>query len=125
MDAVQLVSSEVLGLSIETVSVGGKVYVMKPPTIRRMTGAAMYLGGIGEYKSAGELISSIGSDNLAKALSWLVQGDESLCEVFLDCDVNEVAAGVITGLSMIDLGNFMRLSTLARNVRSLIAKPRS
>ena len=125
MDAVKLVSSEILGLSFETVTIGNEVYVMRPPTIRRLCGAAMYLGGISDIKTDADLVKALGADDMAKALSWLLEGDESLYEKFLDCDVNEVAVGVLAGLGMIDPGNFTVLSALARNVRSLIARQRS
>ena len=125
MDAVKLVSGEILGINSETVSIGGEVYVMNPPTIRRLVGASMYLGGVSSFENVTELVRAVASDDLARALSWLVQGDESMTEKFLDCDVNEVALGVVVGINMIDPGNFTALSALARNARSLIAKPRS
>lgn len=125
MDAVKLVSSEILGLNAETVSIGGEVYVVNPPTIRRLAGATMYLGGVSAFENTAELVKAVASDDLARALSWLLNGDESMTEKFLDCDVNEVALGVAVGISMIDPGNFTALSVSARNVRSLIARQKS
>ena len=105
MDAVEIVSSAVLGIECEAVFVGGKVYHLRPPTIRRLAGAAM--------------------EGQAHALSWLVEGNDSLFETFMDCRVDEVQEGIIRGLGMVDPKNFTTLSALQRNVRSLIARPRS
>ena len=122
MDGVQLVSSAVLGIDQEAVFIGGKVYHIYPPTIRRFVGAARYLKGEGETLK--DIILSMDMDGAAKALSWLIRGDESLYDTFLDCPVNEVQDGLIVGLGMLDPQNFIRLSALQRNVRSLIARPR-
>lgn len=124
MDAVELVSSALLGIDHEAVFIGGKVYHISPPTIRRFVGAVRYLKG-GEGESIREVVLSMDLEGAAKALSWLVEGNESLYEAFMDAPVDEVLDGVIRGLSMIDPGNFMRLSALQRSVRSLIARPRS
>ena len=124
MDAIEMVSSAVLGIDQEAVFIGGKVYHIYPPTIRRLVGAVRYLKG-GEGESIREVVLSMDLEGVAKALSWLVEGNESLYEVFLDAPINDVMEGVIKGLSLIDPGNFMRLSALQKSVRSLIAKPRS
>lgn len=124
MDAVELVSSALLGIDHEAVFIGGKVYHIYPPTIRRFVGAARYLKG-GDGDTIKDVILTIDGEGLAKALSWFITGDESLAETFMDAPVNEVQDGVIKGLSLLDPGNFMRLSALRRSVRSLIAKPRS
>ena len=122
MDAVELVSSAVLGIDQEAVFVGGKVYHIYPPTIRRLAGAVRYLKGGGE--TIKDVLLSMDIDGLAHALSWLVRGDESLYEVFLDCPAGEVLDGIIKGLELLDPRNFMMLSALQRNVRSLVARPR-
>lgn len=64
-------------------------------------------------------------EGACKALSWLIQGDEGLYETFLDCPASEIAEAVSKGLSLIDPQNFIKLSALQKNVRSLIAKPKS
>ena len=123
MDAVEIISSAVLGIEREAAFIGGKVYHIKPPTIRRFAGAVRYLKGTGD--TLREVVLSTDGEGLAKALSWFVAGDESLAEVFLDCPLAEVQQGLILALGMLDPQNFIRLSALQRNVRSLIARPRS
>lgn len=122
-DAVELVSSAVLGIEQEAVFIGGKVYHIYPPTIRRLAGAVRYLKGEGE--TIKDIILSMDIDGQAHALSWLIEGNDSLYEKFLDARVDEVQAGIIKGLELLDPRNFMMLSALQRNVRSLVARPRS
>lgn len=124
MDAVTLVSSAVLGIDIETVFIGGRVYTIPPPTVRRFAGAVRYIKE-GNGNTLKDIILSLDMDGACKALSWLIQGDEGLYDALLDSPVNEVMEGVIKGFGMIDPGNFTRLSALQRNVRSLVARPRS
>lgn len=124
MDAVEIVSSAVLGIECEAVFVGGKVYHLRPPTIRRLAGAAMHLRG-GEGDTIKDVVLSMDLEGQAHALSWLVEGNDSLFETFMDCRVDEVQEGIIRGLGMVDPRNFTTLSALQRNVRSLIARPRS
>ena len=124
MDAVEMISAALLGIDHEAVFIGGKVYHIHPPTIRRLAGAVRHLKG-GEGETMKDVILSLDLEETAKALSWLVEGNESLYDVFLDAPANEVVEGVVRGLSLIDPTNFTRLSALQRSVRSLIARPRS
>ena len=123
MDAVELVSSAVLGIEQEAVFIGGKVYHIYPPTIRKMAGAVRYLKGDGE--TIKDIILSTDYEGLSHALSWLIEGNDSLYDTFVDCRVDEVQDGIIKGMDMLDPRNFMMLSALQRNVRSLVARPRS
>lgn len=124
MDAVEMISSALLGIDQEAVFIGGKVYHIYPPTIRRLVGAVRYLKG-GEGETIKAVVLSMDMEGVVKALSWLIRGDESLYDTFLDAPAGEVMEGLVKGLSLVDPGNFMRLSALQRSVRSLIAKPRS
>ena len=124
-DAINLVSSAVLGVDIETIPIGSKVYVAHPPTIRKIAGAGRYLGDFVNIDSATKLLSALSNENLAYALSWLLEGNDSLAEEFKDADVNELAAGVIVCLDMISPQNFTKLSVSARSVRKLIARQKS
>ena len=123
MDAFELVSTAALGIDQEAVFINGKVYHIYPPTIRRMIGAVRCLrGGTGE--TIKDVILSMEPEGMAQALSWLIAGNDSLSDTFMDAPVNEVAQAIVVGLDMLDPRNFIRLSALQRNVRSLIAKPR-
>ena len=123
MDGVKLVSSAILGIDQESVFINGKVYHIYPPTIRRFVGA---IASMGETKgdTIKDVIFNTDMDGACKALSWFIEGNDSLYETFLDAPVSEVQSGLITAFSLIDPQNFIRLSALQRNVRRLIAKPR-
>ena len=119
-----MVSSALLGLDVEVVPLGGKIYLAHPPTIRKIAGASRFLGKVADIKTVGDVIGALSEEDLCHALSWLLEGDDSKAGEFLDSDVNEVAQGIIVCLQLIDPANFSLLSALSRNVRSLIAKPR-
>lgn len=123
MDAIEIVSSAVLGIDIESVFIKNRVYNIKPPTIRRFVGAARYFREC-KGDTLADIIRSMDMEGATKALSWLIEGNESLAETFMDAPMDEVVNALIKGIGMIDAKNFIRLSALQRNVRSLIAQPR-
>lgn len=124
MDGVKLVSSAILGLEQESVFINGKVYILQPPTIRKFVGAVSVM-----KESTGEtikdLIVNLDMEGACKALSWFISGDQSLYDTFLDARVDEIQDALIKAFTLIDPQNFIKLSALQRNVRSLIAKQRS
>ena len=122
-DGVQLVSSAILGIDFEPVMIGGKVYQIYPPTIRKFVGA---ISCMKEVKGDSFLDIIMGMDLVGscEALSWFIKGDGSLKEMFLDCPLSEVQDGLIKALGLVDPQNFIRLSALQRNVRRLIARQR-
>lgn len=121
--ASKIVSSSILGMDFETVIVNGKAYVIHPPTIRKIAGASYYLADIGKVSTIGEIVKSIKDINVAaKALSWLIKGDESLEEELSDGTLDEVVGALEIGFSLISAENFCKLSVLAKNVALLTAK---
>lgn len=112
----KLVSSAILGLDWKNVLVGGRVYTISPPTIKRIAGAGLWLS-VDDHA-----FKDIG--NVTKALSWFIQGDESLAEELSDGTMEEVVAALEVAVSMIGTQNFSKLSTLAKSVQRLIATPR-
>ena len=123
MDGVKLVSSAILGIDQESVFVNGKVYHIYPPTIRKLVGAINCMREC-TGESIKDLIFNMDLEGSCKALSWFINGDESLGAVFMDAPVNEVHEALMVGFSLIDPQNFIKLSALQRSVRSLIAKPK-
>ncbi len=124
-DAARLVSAEVLGFNIRTVIVGGKAYVIKPPTIAKLMGATYHLTEIKEAETLSQLLRSLGQmDSLCKALSCLITEDESLALEFQEGTLDEVVSALETAFDLIDIKNFTRLSTLVRSARMLTAKQR-
>ena len=75
MDAVKLISSAVLGIDCETVLVGGKAYVIFPPTVERIAGAGRFLSDLGEGRTVAEVLGTMQRmDAACRALSWFIQG---------------------------------------------------
>lgn len=109
---------------MEVVFIGGKVYTIHPPTIRTLAGV-IHLMRESTGESIKDIIFNMDLEGCCKALSWFIQGNEGLKDTFMDCPVSEVQEGLIKGFTLLDPKNFITLSALQRNVRSLIAKPRS
>lgn len=123
MNAVKIVTGAIVGLDFETVVVNGKAYAVHPPTIAKICGATAYLSDIGDADTLNGVLKTLTKiDNVAKALSWLIQGDERLAKEFTTASFDEVVNALEIALSMISAENFIKLSTLARSVQSLIAK---
>lgn len=124
--ASKIVSAAVLGKDFETVFVNGNVYVIHPPTIHKIAGAGYYLCYLKEAVTVMAMLRSLKDVEMAsRALSWLIQGDENLCEELSAGTFDEVVEALATGLSMVSAENFYKLSVLAKNVALLTAKQRS
>ncbi len=122
-NAAKIVSSAILGMDGKTIIVNGKAYTIQPPTIKKLVGAGMYLSDISEKEnSMSDILKKLSKDNVAHALSWFIQGDDSLSDELLEGTFDEVILGLESAYSLISTKNFMRLSILARNVASLIAR---
>ena len=105
--------------------VGGKVYFVYPPTIKKLALAAYHLSDLGNGETLRDMIQEMSNaEGAAKALSCLIQGDESLAEDFNNSPYSEVVEALEVALSMLSAQSFCKLSALARNVRSLTAKQR-
>lgn len=124
-NAAKLVSSAILGLDGETVLVGGKVYFVFPPTIKKLALATYHLSDLGEGDTLRDMVREMSNaEGAARALSCLITGDESLAEEFGNCPYAEVVDALEVALGLLSAQSFCKLSALARNVRSLTAKQR-
>ncbi len=125
LKAAKIVSAEVIGLNTKNILVNGKLYVVAPPTIRKMCGAVYYLSEIGDGATMKDMLMAVGrSDRLAHALSWFIQGDDSLADELTDGTVEEIVDGLQTAFDMIGAENFIRLSVLTRSAEMLTARQR-
>lgn len=123
MDATKLVTGEMLGMNGKRIVIAGKSYVIQPPSIKKLCGAAYYLTDCEDADTLkGVLLSISNLDNTCKALSWLVNGDEELTEEFKEGTLDEIVEGICVGLDMLSVENFIRLSSSVRSVRTLTAK---
>lgn len=124
-NAAKIVSSAILGMDFKVVIVNGKSYIVTPPTIKKIAGAAYWLSDVKDGKNIKELLASINDvEPLAHALSWFIQGNDSLFEELSNGTLDEVIDGLESAYSLLSTKNFLRLSVLARNVASLTAKQR-
>lgn len=113
-----------LGLDGETIIVGGKVYYVEPPSIKKIVGCGYYLSDYGGEESLGDYLRKIKDlGSICKALSWLVVGNESKADDLMEGTMDEVISGIEVGMSLIGTANFPRLSVLSKSVQELIAKP--
>lgn len=125
-NAAKLVSSALLGYDCETVFVGGKGYIIEPPTIKRLVGASYYLSDLeGNVRTISDLIGKMTElDKACRALSWFINGDESLADELQGGTLTEVTMALTTAYSLLSTENFIMLSTLAKSVGKMIAKQR-
>lgn len=122
-EAAKIVSASIVGADVTSAVVNGKAYAIHPPTIHKLAGAGVYLSEFGNEETLGDVIKSINSsDKLAHALSWLINGDDSLFNELAEGTFDELVEAVSGAYSLVSLENFMKLSTLAKNVSGLIAK---
>jgi hypothetical protein len=124
-NAAKIASSAILGMDFKVVIVNGKSYIVTPPTIRRIAGAAYWLSDVKDGKTIRELLASINNvEPLAHALSWFIQGDDILAEELSQGTLDEVIDGLDAAYSLVSTDSFLKLSGLARNVADLTAKQR-
>ena len=124
-NAAKIVSSAILGMGFKVVIVHGKSYIVTPPTIKKIAGAAYWLSDVKDGKDIKELLVSINNvEPLAHALSWFIQGNDSLFEELSNGTMDEVIDGLESAYSLLSTKNFLRLSVLAKNVERLAAKQR-
>ena len=121
----KIVSESIIGSDFRTVIVNGKSYTVYPPTIHKLSGAISYLSDVKDAESMREILLSLGeSEAYSKALSWLIDGDESLSEELAKGTYEENVNALDEALSMIDSKVFLKAVSLARSVSLLAAKPR-
>lgn len=116
-----LVADAILGSECQTIVVGGEPYFIKPPTIRKIAGLGRALAGC-EGDSIRSILDTLtNAEKAAEGLSYLLNGDKSLLDKFLDAPLSEVVNGIAAGMSMVGIEDFQKLSALSKSVRKLIA----
>jgi len=124
-DGARMVASAIIGLDYRIAIVNDKSYVIQPPTIAKLAGATYWLCESGTGSTLRDILMSLSkSENLAKALSWFIQGNDELAEELSQGKMLEIVDGLEAAFSMIEAENFMRLSALRKSASRLIAKPK-
>lgn len=122
MDVIKEIASDLLGVGTSKVRIAGKEYVINPPTIERLVGAAQYISEIPDTKDLEKCIVFL--DNACHAVSWFIAGDDSLYLNIRKGRQEEVVEAFVICVSKIDTRNFLKLSVSAKSVRMLIAELR-
>ena len=123
-EGAQIVSSAILGKDFKVVMVAGRSYIITPPTIKRLAGAGYWLSGIKGDTIKDVLLSKENPEAFAHALSWFIQGDDSLFDELSNGTDAEIKGALDEAYSMVFVKNFIELLGSARNVANLIAKPK-
>lgn len=124
-DGAMMIASAIIGLDYKTVIVNDKSYIIEPPTIAKIAGASYWLCDYGEGTTLRDILKCLSkAENLAKALSWLIQENDELSEELAKGSLTEIVDGIEARFSMIEATNFMRLSALQKSARLLVAKPK-
>nr|DAU82799.1 MAG TPA: hypothetical protein [Caudoviricetes sp.] len=124
-EGARMVASAIVGLDYRIIVVNDKSYIIHPPTIAKIAGATYWLCEAGDGKTLREILVSLSkSENLTKALSWFIQGNEDLGEELTKGTLDEIVNGIEAAFSMIEAQNFMKLSALQKSASLLVAKPK-
>lgn len=117
--AAHVVASSILGLDAQSVIIAGRVYIISPPTIRRLAAAAVYLAELDDRTPVATLQTL---KPACQALSVFIHGDDSLTDELQDGTLQEVTDALKIAVTMLSPENFITLSASAKNVLRLTAK---
>ena len=125
--ASKLVSEAIIGNDYAIVYVNNKAYTIKPPTIKRLSGAISCISEIefcenGTFKDM--LLSARDCKAYTKALSWLISGDLSLSDELSEGTFDEVVDALSTGIDLVGINPFLKAVSLTKNASLLAASPR-
>ncbi len=124
--AAKIVSSAIIGADFEVVEVNGKGYIIKPPTIKRISGAIARLSHLALPDGAtlrDIFKSQEHSEEYAYALSYLIQGDYSLAEELSEGTYDEIIEGLLKAFDMLSAKSFSIAVSLTRSASALAASP--
>lgn len=110
----KLVSDIILGNESQKIIVDDKEYVMKPPTIHKIAGAARYLSEL-EADDVTEVMKKLNS--ACVALSYLIQGDDRLAEELSGGTLTEVVNGLSVGLRMLSISELDEVVNFGEEVK--------
>lgn len=125
--ASKLVSDAIIGADYTLVYVNGKAYPVKPPTIKKLAGAISCISGLdlGENGTLKDmLLSCKDCKAYAKALSWLIKGNQSLSSELSKGTFEEVVDALATALDLVGINPFLKAASLTRSASLLAATPK-
>lgn len=123
--AARIVADAILKKDYKTVVVNNKAYTIFSPTIEVLAGVARHFSNLDNGDSLRDILMSFKDIKQAcLALSWLIQKNEDLAEELSQGSFSEIVEALDEGLSLINVEDFIKLSTLVRSVLRLTAKQR-
>ena len=125
--ASKLISDAIIGGDYSIVYVNNKAYPIQPPTIKKLAGAISCISDIdfsedGTFKDM--LIAAKDSYAYAKALSWLIKGDLSICEELMEGTLDDVVDAITSAFDLIGINPFLKAASLTKNASLLAANPK-
>lgn len=124
--AAKLVSSAIVGADFEVIDIGGKAYVLKPPTINRIAGAVSRLSRLALPDCAtlkDMFCAQEDAREYAAALSFFIQENYDLTDELSQGTFEEVVDGLAKALNMISAKSFSTAASLTKSASVLVAKP--
>lgn len=125
--ASKLVSDAIVGGDYTIVYVNSKAYAVTPPTIKRLAGAISCISEL-DFTEDGTikdmLLSTKDCKAYAKALSWLVKGDLSLCDDLCEGTLEEVVDALTASLELVGINPFLKAVSLTKSASLLAATPK-
>lgn len=125
--ASKLVSDAIIGADYTLVYVNGKAYPIKQPTINRLAGAVSCISGLdlGDGVTLKDmLLSAKDSKAYAKALSWLIKGNQTLASELSKGTFEEIVSALSVAFDMVGVTPFLKAASLTRNASLLAATPK-
>lgn len=108
----------------KAVFVGGKVYVMKAPTIRRIMRASVMFSEVGEIENVWDSKTRV---NVIKGLSRMIadriEDEEEIAEALLEGTDEEIREAMEAALSLIVNKDFFVYAGVAREMTKLSVSP--
>ncbi|MBR1525155.1 MAG: hypothetical protein IJ640_00645 [Prevotella sp.] len=118
-----------IGMSAEAVSIGGKEYAMHLPSIISMQKIGEYLAQMATSEMSGKTLDEAvrmmtDKQTMAKAVSYILQGDELLVDELSNSSSEELQEAIIIYHGM-TIQSMKMLKRLAESVGKLIGKQKS
>lgn len=127
-ESAKIVSDAIIGNDFKTVFVNGKAYTLNPPTIIKIAGATSCLSKVkmdDKAQTIKELfLSCKDAKNYARALSWLIEGDDKLADELSEGTYEEVVNALCDGFDLISTSVFYKAVSLMKTASRLTATPR-
>lgn len=103
----KLVTNVILDKDEKKVVANGKEYVIKPPTIYKLAGAARYMSDLESGDGFDGIIRQMKRlESACIALSYFINGDMSLKDELADGTLGEVTKGLSDAMSMLSIKEF-------------------